>query len=65
MPPLDFNIVSEKMIMYDRLTAYENLRLFAKGPLEPALMDAVAQAVPDLPDPVLMPNLWNVKRPAR
>jgi aryl-alcohol dehydrogenase-like predicted oxidoreductase len=36
----------------------QNLALFARGPLDPALVQAIADAVPALSDRVLMPNRW-------
>ena len=36
----------------------QNLALFAKGPLDSALVQAVGDAAPALPDRVLMPNRW-------
>ena len=36
----------------------QNLALFAKGPLDPTLVQAIGDAVPALPDRVLMPNRW-------
>jgi aryl-alcohol dehydrogenase-like predicted oxidoreductase len=36
----------------------QNLVLFGKGPLDSALVQAVGDAVPTLPDRVLMPNQW-------
>lgn len=36
----------------------QNLFLLSKGPLEADLMKAVDEAVPDLPDSILMPNKW-------
>ena len=36
----------------------QNLALLSKGPLDADLMKAVNEAVPDLPDSILMPNKW-------
>ncbi|MFH0796334.1 MAG: aldo/keto reductase [Candidatus Omnitrophota bacterium] len=36
----------------------QNLSLFARGPLEPDLMKRISDAVPDLPDTILMPCKW-------
>jgi aryl-alcohol dehydrogenase-like predicted oxidoreductase len=36
----------------------ENIRLFAAGPLEPLLMDAIEDTVPELPESILKPYLW-------
>ena len=41
----------------------ENMALIAKGPLEPDLHRALEEAVPDLPDVVLMPNKWSKRMP--
>jgi aryl-alcohol dehydrogenase-like predicted oxidoreductase len=35
-----------------------NLAYAANGPLEPALMKAIEQTVPELPHSILMPTLW-------
>ena len=35
-----------------------NLKVFAHGPLNPGLMRAVMEAVPQLPDNVIVPALW-------
>jgi aryl-alcohol dehydrogenase-like predicted oxidoreductase len=37
----------------------QNLAMFAKGPLDAGLRQAVEEAVPDLPDHILMPNQWS------
>ena len=37
----------------------ENLAFFAKGPLDAALVAEIEQRVPDLPDQIVMPNLWS------
>jgi len=39
----------------------QNLELCAAGPLEDALMARIAEAVPQLPDIVVMPTLWPKK----
>ncbi|MFH0796160.1 MAG: aldo/keto reductase [Candidatus Omnitrophota bacterium] len=39
----------------------QNLAIFAKGPLESALMKRISNAVPALPDTILMPNKWTSK----
>jgi len=36
----------------------QNLGLFAQGPLEPALMQAIAEMVPELPETLVMPTKW-------
>jgi aryl-alcohol dehydrogenase-like predicted oxidoreductase len=36
----------------------QNLSLFARGPLEPALMQAIAELEPELPEAVVMPTRW-------
>ena len=36
----------------------QNLELFARGPLEPALTQAIAEIVPELPESVVMPTKW-------
>ena len=36
----------------------QNLALFSKGPLDADLIKAIDEAVPDLPDIILMPNKW-------
>ncbi len=41
----------------------ENLELFSKPPLEPDLMKAINEAVPDLSDIILMPNKWSKRMP--
>lgn len=37
----------------------KNIALFAKGPLEADLVDAVGQTVPELPEKVVSPALWS------
>ncbi|MCX6031540.1 MAG: aldo/keto reductase [Chloroflexi bacterium] len=37
----------------------QNLIMFAKGPLDAELRQAVEAAVPELPDKILMPNQWS------
>lgn len=37
----------------------DNLELFDRGPLESSLLAAVTAAVPDLPEAVITPRLWN------
>ncbi len=41
----------------------ENLELFARGPLDSDLFDAVSRAVPDLPDSILNPRNWSRRMP--
>lgn len=36
----------------------QNLSLLSKGPLDADLVNAIDEAVPDLPDSILMPNKW-------
>jgi aryl-alcohol dehydrogenase-like predicted oxidoreductase len=36
-----------------------NVSLFSKEPLEPALVQAIEEIVPDLPDNILKPNMWS------
>jgi len=40
----------------------QNLSLFAKRPLNPGLMKRISDAVPALPNTILMPNKWPPKR---
>ena len=39
----------------------ENLKLFSKAPLDAALVQAIANIVPDLPNRILMPTYWRPK----
>jgi len=41
----------------------ENTRLFAKGPLDRALVQAIADSVPELPESVLNPRKWSKRVP--
>jgi aryl-alcohol dehydrogenase-like predicted oxidoreductase len=41
----------------------QNIALFERGPLPSGLVDAIERAVPDLPDRILMPNLWSKRMP--
>jgi aryl-alcohol dehydrogenase-like predicted oxidoreductase len=41
----------------------QNTDLFAKPPLDDALMRAVADAVPDLPEKIVFPALWSKRMP--
>jgi aryl-alcohol dehydrogenase-like predicted oxidoreductase len=41
----------------------QNVAMFAKGPLDARLRQAVEAAVPDLPDKILMPNQWSRRMP--
>lgn len=41
----------------------DNIALFSKGPLPEDLMTAVAEAIPNLPESILMPNRWSKRMP--
>ncbi len=41
----------------------DNIRLFSKGPLDPSTLSAVRQAVPDLPQRLLIPSQWQARMP--
>ena len=40
-----------------------NVSLFSKAPLEPALVQAIEEIVPILPDNILKPNMWSKRMP--
>lgn len=41
----------------------ENIRLFAKGPLDESLATAISDSIPDLPVTVLDPRNWSMRMP--
>ena len=41
----------------------QNIELFSRGPLDPQLIQAIDDAVPNLPERILMPRYWSVRMP--